>query len=123
MHGYQALNDRQAEARALFGALDGNGALAEGREHDGDLVGRNAGSIVLDGDVLPATCGPAHAHPHFAACWGKLDRVGEQVEGDLSNSAFVCEQARQGRLEILDRKSTRLNSSHVKISYAVVCLN
>src|SRR5690606_40046139 len=103
MHGYQALNDRQAEARALFGALDGNGALAEGREHDGDLVGRNAGSIVLDGDVLPATCGPAHAHPHFAACWGKLDRVGEQVEGE-------------------DRKSTRLNSSHVKISYAVFCL-
>src|SRR5690606_40069441 len=27
------------------------------------------------------------------------------------------------RIESLDRKSTRLNSSHVKISYAVVCLN
>src|SRR5690606_42148209 len=26
------------------------------------------------------------------------------------------------RFEILDRKSTRLNSSHVKISYAVFCL-
>src|SRR5690606_41023741 len=26
------------------------------------------------------------------------------------------------RLDALDRKSTRLNSSHVKISYAVVCL-
>src|SRR5690606_42059827 len=27
----------------------------------------------------------------------------------------------QGLLEALDRKSTRLNSSHVKISYAVFC--
>src|SRR5690606_39597546 len=27
-----------------------------------------------------------------------------------------------GKLIILDRKSTRLNSSHVKISYAVFCL-
>src|SRR5690606_41011759 len=28
----------------------------------------------------------------------------------------------QARLQALDRKSTRLNSSHVKISYAVFCL-
>src|SRR5690606_41671028 len=27
-----------------------------------------------------------------------------------------------GRFDIIDRKSTRLNSSHVKISYAVFCL-
>src|SRR5690606_40977683 len=32
----------------------------------------------------------------------------------------VIEKSLQG--EILDRKSTRLNSSHVKISYAVFCL-
>src|SRR5215813_15106344 len=31
-----------------------------------------------------------------------------------------CSQA--GRLHTLDRKSTRLNSSHVRISYAVFCL-
>src|SRR5690606_41437642 len=29
---------------------------------------------------------------------------------------------RHGSVELLDRKSTRLNSSHVKISYAVFCL-
>src|SRR5690554_8193929 len=28
----------------------------------------------------------------------------------------------EGELEVLDRKSTRLNSSHVRISYAVFCL-
>src|SRR5690606_41857630 len=31
-------------------------------------------------------------------------------------------RAREGRVRRLDRKSTRLNSSHVKISYAVFCL-
>src|SRR5690606_41449010 len=39
---------------------------------------------------------------------------------------FVFEPAADGRvlaaLSTLDRKSTRLNSSHVKISYAVFCL-
>src|SRR5690606_41290535 len=33
----------------------------------------------------------------------------------------VLEQEEQGAMEV-DRKSTRLNSSHVKISYAVFCL-
>src|SRR5690606_40410103 len=31
-------------------------------------------------------------------------------------------ERRARRLDMLDRKSTRLNSSHVKISYAVFCL-
>src|SRR5690606_41915960 len=31
-------------------------------------------------------------------------------------------RARLERLQLADRKSTRLNSSHVKISYAVFCL-
>src|SRR5690606_28974638 len=38
-----------------------------------------------------------------------------------SNNKFVVEVYRNG-LEKQDRKSTRLNSSHVKISYAVFCL-
>src|SRR5207302_11096875 len=37
-----------------------------------------------------------------------------------SNSAIALEIANQR--EGVDRKSTRLNSSHVKISYAVFCL-
>src|SRR5205085_11616803 len=32
------------------------------------------------------------------------------------------EEVRQGRDDVLDRKSTRLNSSHSQISYAVFCL-
>src|SRR5690606_27293349 len=34
----------------------------------------------------------------------------------------VLERGLRGRMAALDRKSTRLNSSHVKISYAVFCL-
>src|SRR5690606_42129808 len=33
-----------------------------------------------------------------------------------------CRASARGRTRGLDRKSTRLNSSHVKISYAVFCL-
>src|SRR5205807_3863360 len=33
-----------------------------------------------------------------------------------------CHQVRRGSLERVDRKSTRLNSSHLVISYAVFCL-
>src|SRR5690606_25548948 len=43
--------------------------------------------------------------------------------GYLSLSDLRLElQRHDGRGMILDRKSTRLNSSHVKISYAVFCL-
>src|SRR5436309_11080521 len=36
--------------------------------------------------------------------------------------AEPCQQLRASRSRLEDRKSTRLNSSHVKISYAVFCL-
>src|SRR2546430_11473730 len=42
-------------------------------------------------------------------------------EGDFYNDADVI-QAYKTHLTRLDRKSTRLNSSHSQISYAVFCL-
>src|SRR5690606_41274222 len=44
--------------------------------------------------------------------------------GSWSSSVHSCRQdaGRAGRVVEEDRKSTRLNSSHVKISYAVFCL-
>src|SRR5207253_3954699 len=60
-----------------------------------------------------------------------IDRHGRTARGDvhrsppsgwvLSDSAHM-ERASQHRPGYLDRKSTRLNSSHVAISYAVFCL-
>src|SRR5690625_6066321 len=45
-------------------------------------------------------------------------------ESDVDADALieVAESAMNKTKEILDRKSTRLNSSHVAISYAVFCL-
>src|SRR5690606_42106048 len=40
----------------------------------------------------------------------------------IKYSKMVYNQKGEKLLEDLDRKSTRLNSSHVKISYAVFCL-
>src|SRR5690606_41721001 len=45
--------------------------------------------------------------------------VHDQVESEVFDEEFGV--VRQ-RLLVQDRKSTRLNSSHVKISYAVFCL-
>src|SRR5690606_39833903 len=42
----------------------------------------------------------------------------EELEDELVEATFNFHVTSNGR----DRKSTRLNSSHVKISYAVVCL-
>src|SRR5690349_23773692 len=48
---------------------------------------------------------------------------GDQIEGKVVRPMDVLEdkQQRTGAAE-RDRKSTRLNSSHVEISYAVFCL-
>src|SRR6266446_1482611 len=56
----------------------------------------------------------AHDHDHDRVCFGKqecpfLDR------GDVHPTRFLADHA-------TDRKSTRLNSSHLVISYAVFCL-
>src|SRR5690554_7463355 len=46
----------------------------------------------------------------------------EEELRDIYQDSIIAlyENVRQGKLE--DRKSTRLNSSHVRISYAVFCL-
>src|SRR5438067_4945312 len=54
--------------------------------------------------------------------------VGMSFRNELGHSSFSRRQriARRGSsgdsLQLRDRKSTRLNSSHVSISYAVFCL-
>src|SRR5690606_40707593 len=53
--------------------------------------------------------------------------IGEGQDLNLDLKAQLAPRAgfplKQGQLDLaLDRKSTRLNSSHVKISYAVFCL-
>src|SRR3712207_7375072 len=57
--------------------------------------------------------------------YGGLRRHGPERRGQgrLGGRRALPLRARRGRLRLrLDRKSTRLNSSHANISYAVFCL-
>src|SRR5690625_5504950 len=51
---------------------------------------------------------------------------GEPLSGpagfDFNSLHFAVEDAGNLQMLVVDRKSTRLNSSHVAISYAVLCL-
>src|SRR5256885_15614301 len=51
-------------------------------------------------------------------------QIGEIVEGLIARGkyVYVCTNALLMKEKIEDRKSTRLNSSHLVISYAVFCL-
>src|SRR5438874_6208137 len=57
------------------------------------------------------------ARPEFLALGAVAMQAALAEEG---NDAFAVGGAGRGR--VIDRKSTRLNSSHVEISYAVFCL-
>src|SRR5690606_13957679 len=51
------------------------------------------------------------------------DRQRRTLEGaQILAERLLADDAREAGVQLVDRKSTRLNSSHVKISYAVFCL-
>src|SRR3712207_7627706 len=67
---------------------------------------------------------------HHGRFLGRVDlafpeqQVAIEYEGahHVDGTQIVRDDARIARLEAADRKSTRLNSSHANISYAVFCL-
>src|SRR2546430_2975654 len=62
------------------------------------------------------------SHAHAAACRGGLGGRCIGVDAAVHVQAPTGAQATLDRLGLVDRKSTRLNSSHSQISYAVFCL-
>src|SRR5256885_12724138 len=65
----------------------------------------------------------------FRSCtWAERPGLGRRPSGDRAHAGGKRCQQRQPRASIfrhygsVDRKSTRLNSSHLVISYAVFCL-
>src|SRR5690625_7106678 len=50
------------------------------------------------------------------------DQIWNLIDEETEKQLCKCISKLSGRLKIQDRKSTRLNSSHVAISYAVFCL-
>src|SRR3712207_8899779 len=69
---------------------------------------------------------PALAHLELDAVGRHLldlrVRDGRALAADARDDLGVARERAQDGLERLDRKSTRLNSSHANISYAVFCL-
>src|SRR5207248_10348158 len=84
---------------------------------------RSSDLVRAGGMVAPAP----HPRPAHHTLTGFLERIGRipvgligRVLSLLSFFGVVCIVA--GRVFLQDRKSTRLNSSHRTISYAVFCL-
>src|SRR5690606_29388812 len=91
-------------------------ARLEGRHLAGRDLDHGAGGGVdslAGGPVADLEGAEADQRHLFAFDQGLFDRAQDRL------NALACSPFGQARL---DRKSTRLNSSHVKISYAVFCL-
>src|SRR5215813_72244 len=91
-------------------------------------------AIVAQGDFVDHVAGVAggavhgaHARALFGG--GIFQQATEDLAGDVARQQLAQDLGLTGlvlvdrlRRSIVDRKSTRLNSSHVRISYAVFCL-
>src|SRR5690606_5107110 len=73
------------------------------------------------GGVQPLRAGPRAVHDGVAAV--ELERILEVVQARAGVLVAGVDDPAVGLEQDRDRKSTRLNSSHVKISYAVFCLS
>src|SRR5690242_21167934 len=65
--------------------------------------------------------------PYMRPVWAGAQTAGPAVTvlaqpGDNWMIHVAVEQCQKGDVLVVDRKSTRLNSSHMSISYAVFCL-
>src|SRR6516225_10800867 len=71
--------------------------------------------VVYPGNGAAIAEGLAHRSGHARLFLGRADK-------DDPFSVLLFESAQPSLHDIVDRKSTRLNSSHMSISYAVFCL-
>src|SRR5690606_40050545 len=87
-------------------------------------MSRNESAVTIRGmrhDRLPDGFG-VRIDPRVRAFSGGRILIGGTPARMLRLAPEAAELIGDGYLEVTDRKSTRLNSSHAKISYAVVCL-
>ncbi len=90
----ESLGQRQAETGALALAIQVTVDLAETRERLGDVFGRDANAGIDDLEHVAAVHSTPGPEPHLAAGIGELDCVGEQVNQDLLQLAFIGAQRR-----------------------------
>src|SRR2546430_3700400 len=81
---------------------------------------------ITRGPVLDVACGSGRHARHFAQRGLEVVAVDREEQALDGNISFVRANLEDGSPwpfgERRDRKSTRLNSSHSQISYAVFCL-
>src|SRR6266498_4482652 len=82
---------------------------------------RKADQLVRGTIVLPHGLGKSKRVAVIAASPDK-QREAQEAGADEVGGDDLVEKIKGGYLGFEDRKSTRLNSSHVRISYAVFCL-
>src|SRR2546422_7992441 len=58
----------------------------------------------------------------FRSLAGSLERLHDLIHSLVRGHSAATDRFSINRIRVLDRKSTRLNSSHGYISYAVFCL-
>src|SRR3989442_10925010 len=88
------------------------------------MIRRPPRSTLFPYTTLFRSAAPAHTPPHAVPAPGQRRRESRRVGRALHQIAQPNHVPWEGldRREDGDRKSTRLNSSHVRISYAVFCL-
>ena len=78
--------------------------------------------LIFSGAALASTLALFFRQPLLVAYIFIGGLLGPFGVGYISNSSLLTDIAEFGIIFLLDRKSTRLNSSHALISYAVFCL-
>src|SRR5690242_21215711 len=75
-------------------------------------------------ETTPATTADDAVTPTIHAALAQRDLLPavHLVDTGFVDAELLVESERRYHLDLLDRKSTRLNSSHMSISYAVFCL-
>src|SRR2546430_6426071 len=86
-----------------------------------DVVERNVRSMADRARRLGVTLRP-HAKTHKCVPLGRLQLEHGARGLTVATTVEAAVFARAGVRDLTDRKSTRLNSSHSQISYAVFCL-
>src|SRR5690606_8096712 len=122
--------EREVVAAILFRVVHGGIRIADEVDHvlsvfrtERDTDARREEDLLLIHVVRLADLGEHHAREirsvrAFVLLSESFDEQAELIASEAADNGFARQYAR----ETLDRKSTRLNSSHVKISYAVFCL-
>src|SRR5256885_7758691 len=121
-------HDYSQVVRALQNGVSGLRAMPEWESLG--LKSRVAGTILdveakFERSSIPKKLRPAISGASKYCCLAALDAVGDSglSEVDLQSDRTACIVGTGiGSVESTDRKSTRLNSSHLVISYAVFCL-